>query len=84
MSDRELRHLRGGGIEFVFQDHLTSLNPVFSVGFQLMEPLREHLGLTKAQARDRAEELLELVGIPDARSRLKDYPHQFSGGMRQR
>ena len=84
MSDQELRHLRGGGIGFVFQDPMTSLNPVFSVGFQLMEPLREHLGLTRAQARDRAEELLELVGIPDARTRLKDYPHQFSGGMRQR
>ena len=60
MSDRELR-TRGGGIGFVFQDPMTSLNPVFSVGFQLMEPLPEHLGLTKAQARDRAEELLELV-----------------------
>jgi len=84
MSDEQMRALRGGKVGFIFQDPMTSLNPVFTVGFQLMEPLREHLGLDKAQARVRAAELLELVGIPDATSRLKDYPHQFSGGMRQR
>ena len=63
---------------------MTSLNPVFNIGNQIMEPLRHHMGMTKAQAADRAVELLELVGIPDARSRLSAYPHQFSGGMRQR
>ena len=63
---------------------MTSLNPVFTVGFQLMEPLLKHMGMNKRQARQRAQELLELVHIPDARQRLKDYPHQFSGGMRQR
>ncbi len=84
MSDRELRRLRGGEIGFVFQDPMTSLNPVFTVGFQLVEPLREHLGLSKREARRRAAELLEMVGIPSAAARLGDYPHQFSGGMRQR
>jgi len=83
-SDEELRNIRGGDIGFIFQDPMTSLNPVFSVGFQLMEPLRLHMGLSKKQARQRAAELLELVGIPDAPARLKDFPHQFSGGMRQR
>ena len=80
----ELRQIRGARIGFVFQDPMTSLNPVFNVGSQIMEPLREHMGMTKAQAEVRAVELLELVGIPDARRRLKSYPHQFSGGMRQR
>ena len=79
-----LRAIRGSDIGFIFQDPMTSLNPVFSVGFQIMEPLRKHLGLTKAQAATRALDLLEVVGIPDAKRRLKDYPHQFSGGMRQR
>ena len=79
-----LRKVRGGRIGFIFQDPMTSLNPVFNVGFQIMEPLRRHMGLSKADARIRAAELLELVGIPDAQRRLKDYPHQFSGGMRQR
>jgi oligopeptide transport system ATP-binding protein len=83
-SEQVLRDIRGGKIGFIFQDPMTSLNPVFTVGFQIMEPLRRHMGLGKEQARKRAGELLELVGIPDARSRLKDYPHQFSGGMRQR
>ena len=80
----ELRDVRGAKIGFVFQDPMTSLNPVFTVGSQIMEPLMRHMGLSKAQARDRAAELLTLVGIPDAQKRLKDYPHQFSGGMRQR
>ncbi len=84
MSPKEMRDLRGGGIGFVFQDPMTSLNPVFTVGFQLEEPLRAHLGLSKKAARARAAELLALVGIPDAENRLNDYPHQFSGGMRQR
>jgi oligopeptide transport system ATP-binding protein len=84
MSEREMLELRGGEIGFVFQDPMTSLNPVFSVGYQLVEPIRVHLGLSKAAARARAAELLALVGIPDAAKRLDDYPHQFSGGMRQR
>lgn len=84
VSPTELRSIRGGRIGFIFQDPMTSLNPVFTVGYQLMEPLRRHLKMSKEQARKRAAELLDLVGIPDAARRLKDYPHQFSGGMRQR
>ena len=83
-SDEQLRAIRGARIGFIFQDPMTSLNPVFTVGYQIMEPLREHMGLDKAAAHKRAWELLDLVGIPDAERRLKDYPHQFSGGMRQR
>lgn len=84
ISQEEIRHFRGSKIGFIFQDPMTSLNPVFTVGYQIMEPLREHMGMSKSQARVRAAELLELVGIPSASDRLKDYPHQFSGGMRQR
>ncbi len=84
ISEEKMRAIRGARIGMVFQDPMTSLNPVFNVGFQLMEPLRKHMGMNKKQARDRAVELLELVGIPDAARRLSDYPHQFSGGMRQR
>jgi oligopeptide/dipeptide ABC transporter ATP-binding protein len=83
-TDDQMRRVRGGQIGFIFQDPMTSLNPVFTVGFQIMEPLRKHMGLGKRAARARAQELLELVGIPDAGRRLRDYPHQFSGGMRQR
>jgi oligopeptide/dipeptide ABC transporter ATP-binding protein len=83
-TPEQLRQVRGGRIGFIFQDPMTSLNPVFTVGFQIMEPLREHMGLDKPAAAKRARELLDLVGIPDAERRLKDYPHQFSGGMRQR
>jgi peptide/nickel transport system ATP-binding protein/oligopeptide transport system ATP-binding protein len=84
LDPADLRKVRGAEIGFIFQDPMTSLNPVFTIGFQIMEPLREHLGLNKAAARDRAVELLELVGIPSPEDRLGDYPHQFSGGMRQR
>ncbi len=84
VKEERLRELRGARIGFVFQDPMTSLNPVFTVGYQIMEPLRKHMGLNRAEARVRACELLELVGIPDAKRRLGDYPHQFSGGMRQR
>jgi oligopeptide transport system ATP-binding protein len=84
MSNEEIRHVRGGQISMVFQDPMTSLNPVMTIGKQLAEPLMLHLGLTKEQARDRSVELLEQVGIPRAADRLKDYPHQYSGGMRQR
>ena len=84
ISDEALRNVRGAKVGFIFQDPMTSLNPVFTVGNQIMEPLIRHLGLNKAQARVRAAELLELVGISDAQARLDSYPHQFSGGMRQR
>ncbi len=79
-----LRKVRGARIGFVFQDPMTSLNPVFTVGAQIIEPLRTHMGMNREQATQRAVELLELVGIPDAKARLAAYPHQFSGGMRQR
>ena len=79
-----LQRVRGAKVGFIFQDPMTSLNPVLTVGYQLVEPLRAHLGLSKAAARRRAAELLDLVGMPMAASRLDDFPHQFSGGMRQR
>ncbi len=84
LSDAEMRHVRGAEIAMVFQDPMTSLNPVYTVGFQIMEALKLHLGMDDHTARARAEELLVMVGIPEARQRLNDYPHQFSGGMRQR
>ncbi|MEX5729706.1 oligopeptide/dipeptide ABC transporter ATP-binding protein [Rhodovulum iodosum] len=84
VREKELRALRGARIGFVFQDPMTSLNPVFTVGYQLREPLRKHMGMDKSAAHKRAVELMDLVGIPDADRRLEDYPHQFSGGMRQR
>ncbi|NLW71885.1 MAG: ABC transporter ATP-binding protein [Chloroflexi bacterium] len=84
MTNEEIRQVRGGQIAMVFQDPMTSLNPVMTIGKQLEEPLMLHLGLTKAQVRSRSIELLEQVGIPRAAERLKDYPHQYSGGMRQR
>ncbi len=84
MSEDEIRHVRGAQIGMVFQDPMTSLNPVLTIRKQLTEPLMLHLGMSKAAAEARAVELLEMVGIPNAKERLKDYPHQFSGGMRQR
>jgi oligopeptide/dipeptide ABC transporter ATP-binding protein len=84
LSDSEMRAIRGNRIAMVFQEPMTSLNPVLTVGAQINEALQLHLGLDDEQATARAVELLELVGIPEARQRVKDYPHQFSGGMRQR
>jgi len=80
----ELRQIRGNRIAMIFQDPMTSLNPVLTIGHQISEALILHLGMNKEQARKRSVELLELVGIPGAANRLDDYPHQFSGGMRQR
>ncbi len=84
ISDDEIRQIRGKHIAMIFQDPMTSLNPVLTIGYQIMEALQLHLGMDKKQARQRAIELLEMVGIPGAATRLDAYPHQFSGGMRQR
>jgi oligopeptide transport system ATP-binding protein len=84
MSDAQLREIRGHKIAMIFQDPMTSLNPVLTIGLQIIEALQEHLRMTGRQATDRAIELLDMVGIPRPRERLNDYPHQFSGGMRQR
>ncbi len=84
LSESEKEHIRGKEIAMVFQDPMTALNPVLTIDRQLREPLRVHLGMDDQTARERAIELLELVGIPDAPRRIKGYPHQFSGGMRQR
>ncbi len=84
MSGEEIRHVRGAQIAMVFQDPMTSLNPVLTIGRQLTEALELHLGMNQQQARERAVELLNMVNIPQSVGRLDDYPHQFSGGMRQR
>jgi oligopeptide transport system ATP-binding protein len=84
ISDDDIRSIRGAQIAMIFQDPMTSLNPVLTIGRQLEEPLALHMGMNKQQARERAAELLGMVGIPQAKDRLGDYPHQFSGGMRQR
>ena len=79
-----MEHIRGNKISMIFQDPMTSLNPVLTIGYQLMEPLMQHRGMSDSQARDEGIRLLERVGIPEAEHRMKEYPHQFSGGMRQR
>jgi len=84
MKEDEIRKIRGNDIAMIFQDPMTSLNPVYRIGKQIAEPLVLHKGMSRKDALARAVELLELVGIPHAASRIKDYPHQFSGGMRQR
>jgi oligopeptide/dipeptide ABC transporter ATP-binding protein len=84
LSEKQLLDYRGRHVGFVFQDPMTSLNPVHTVGRQLVEGMQRHLRLSDRDARDRAIELLRMVGIPSAETRLDDYPHQFSGGMRQR
>ncbi len=84
LSEEEMRRVRGREIAMVFQEPMTSLNPVLTIGRQLTEGLEIHLGMTRGDARQRAVEVLATVGIPDAARRLSQYPHQFSGGMRQR
>jgi oligopeptide/dipeptide ABC transporter ATP-binding protein len=84
LSDKALEDIRGSQIAMIFQDPMTSLNPTLTIGTQITETIRRHLGLSRDQARDRAVELLEEVHIPNARQRLDDYPHRYSGGMRQR
>jgi oligopeptide transport system ATP-binding protein len=84
LSQRELRRVRGKEIAMIFQDPMTSLNPVLTVGRQIREALETHFGMDRKAGHARAVELLDLVGIPNARARVDDYPHQFSGGMRQR
>jgi oligopeptide transport system ATP-binding protein len=84
LPDREMRRVRGERLAIIFQDALTALNPVFTVGYQISEMFRVHRGLDKAEAWKRSIELLDRVRIPNARDRIGDYPHQFSGGMRQR
>lgn len=83
-SEADMRRIRGGEIAMIFQEPMTSLNPLLTVGVQIDETLKSHTGLTASERKARAIEMLDLVGIPAARSRLGEYPHQFSGGMRQR
>ncbi len=84
LSEKQMEKLRGNRIGMIFQDPMTSLNPVFTIGEQIAETIVAHQGVKKNEARTRAVELLRLVGIPEPEGRLNDYPHQFSGGMRQR
>jgi len=84
MTDEEIRQVRGAQISMIFQDPMTSFNPVLTIGRQVSEPLEAHMGMTHTQSYDRVAEMLQMVGIPRAKERLNDYPHQFSGGMRQR
>jgi peptide/nickel transport system ATP-binding protein/oligopeptide transport system ATP-binding protein len=84
LPQSEMEHIRGNRISMIFQDPMTSLNPVLTIGYQLMEPLTLHRGLSTEQARLEAVKLLDRVGIPEPTGRLKEYPHQYSGGMRQR
>jgi len=84
VDEDEIRHVRGNRIAMIFQEPMTSLNPVLTIGRQITEALELHLKMNRNAANHRAVELLELVGIPEAHTRLNDYPHQFSGGMRQR
>lgn len=83
-SNKQMRNIRGNKIAMVFQDPMTSLNPVYTVGQQIARVIRKHRDVSKSQARERTIELLEDVGIPEAAARVDDYPHKFSGGMRQR
>ncbi|WP_082235120.1 ABC transporter ATP-binding protein [Halobacillus massiliensis] len=83
-SEEQLRRIRGNEISMIFQEPMTALNPVFTIGFQLMEPLKIHTNLSSAQAKEKAVHLLDQVGIPDPGKKISQYPHELSGGMRQR
>ncbi len=82
--DRDLREIRGGEISMIFQDPMTSLNPVYTIGHQISEMIRVHERISPKEAKERSIEMLNLVGVPNPQQRVDDYPHQFSGGMRQR
>ncbi|MBF7082435.1 ABC transporter ATP-binding protein [Desulfallas sp. Bu1-1] len=84
LPEKEMQKIRGNEISIIFQDPMTSLNPVFTVGNQIMEPLVRHRGLSRDEARQKAIEMLAMVGIPSPEKRINQYPHEFSGGMRQR
>ena len=84
LSDKEMRSVRGADISMIFQDPMTALNPTLTIGTQLCEGIIEHKGISKQEAKLKALEMLKLVGIPSQEMRLKQYPHEFSGGMRQR
>ena len=84
LSEKQMQGIRGSKIAMVFQDPMTSLDPTMRIGRQITESLKKHLGMTGSRAKERAVELLEMVGIPNAEDRVRQYPHQFSGGMRQR
>jgi oligopeptide/dipeptide ABC transporter ATP-binding protein len=84
LSGREMRRVRGSRVSMIFQEPMTSLNPVFSIGRQMRAALRTHLDISKKEADDRAADYFRMVGIPSPRERLKQYPHELSGGMRQR
>ena len=84
LSEQQMQDIRGSKVAMVFQDPMTSLDPTMKIGRQITESLKKHLGLSGRQAKERAVELLKLVGIPNPEGRVKQYPHQFSGGMRQR
>ena len=84
LSEKEMQKIRGSEISMIFQDPMTSLNPTMTIGKQIMEGLVKHQNMSKSEAKERAIELLKLVGIPNAEGRVNEFPHQFSGGMRQR
>src|SRR5699024_2286051 len=84
LSEKEMRAIRGVDISMIFQDPMTSLNPTLTIGNQLMEGVMQHQNIQRKEAKEKAIEMMNLVGIPNPEERLKQYPHQFSGGMRQR
>ena len=84
LDQEEMRLLRGNDIAMIFQEPMTSLNPLFRIGDQLQEPLKQHMKIAESESRNRAIDLLDRVGIPDPKKRIDDFPHQLSGGMKQR